>query len=71
MVDMLIILYSSIQNSIDKQTFIDKILDKNLLNKRLNEQVKPGLLIVGQDKIKLTKKGSYMASIYYYTNKLF
>ena len=50
---------------------IDKVLDKDVINKRLNEQVKSGLIIVDEDKIKLTKKGSYMASIYYYTNELF
>ena len=71
-VDMFLALYASDNNTLNKNELVNKVFDKSIMDKRIEEQIQSGIILVNSsDEISLTSKGLIISSIYYHVNSLF
>ena len=69
-VDMFLRMYQANNYSITESELRNNSFNSSVISKRLNEQVDSGVIVINDGKIKLTTKGKFIASIFYYNNKL-
>jgi hypothetical protein len=71
-VDMFLTLYASDNNTLNKNELVNKVFDKGVIDKRIEEQIQSGIILLNSnDEISLTSKGLIISTIYHHINSLF
>ena len=69
-VDMLLRMYQANNYTVLESELKNNTFNSSVISKRLEEQIESGVIVIENNEIKLTKKGRFIAAIFYYNNKV-